>query len=135
MDIFPPYLFQEVIADFISEGHFSRHIRRMRRLYEERRQLLAELVTDVCGNMLEIRGSAAGMHLTTVFRSNQDDVRFAERAAKSNLWLWPLSTSYVTRNFQSGFVLGYGNVATQAIPRAVEKLRAVLGGAAKRSPG
>jgi GntR family transcriptional regulator / MocR family aminotransferase len=134
MDIFPPYLFQEVIADFISEGHFSRHIRRMRLLYEERRRLLAELLTDACGDMLEIRGSAAGMHLTTVFRSNQDDVGFAERAAESNLWLWPLSTSYVTKNIQSGFVLGYGNVAKQAIPRAVEKLRVVLGGCVQPLP-
>lgn len=127
MDIFPPYLFQEVIADFIYEGHFSRHIRRMRLLYEERRRKLVELLTSSCGNMLEIKGSAAGMHLTTVFRSHRDDVGIAQRAAALNLWLWPLSTSYMTKNSRSGLVLGYGNVAVQAIPRAVSKLRSVLG--------
>jgi GntR family transcriptional regulator / MocR family aminotransferase len=127
MDIFPPYLFQEVIADFIYEGHFSRHIRRMRLLYEGRRRKLVELLTINCGNMLEIKGSAAGMHLTTVFRSHRDDVGIAQRAAALNLWLWPLSTSYVTKNSRSGLVLGYGNVAVQAIPRAVSKLRSVLG--------
>ncbi len=38
MDIFPPYLFQDVIADFMREGHFARHIRRMRLLYSGRRR-------------------------------------------------------------------------------------------------
>jgi GntR family transcriptional regulator/MocR family aminotransferase len=126
MDIFPPYLYQEVIADFMREGHFGRHIRRMRLLYSERRKALVELLEKTFGNALEIRGAEAGMHLAATFREDRDDVGIATKAAAQGLWLWPLSTSYVTRNIRKGFVLGYGNVAIEAMPAAVEKLRVIL---------
>jgi GntR family transcriptional regulator/MocR family aminotransferase len=126
IDIFPPYLFQEVIADFIREGHFARHIRRMRLLYSERRRLLVELLRKGLGNTFDIHGAEAGMHLTATFREDRDDVALAEKAAAQGLWLWPLSRSYVTKNIRKGFILGYGNVAAQTMPAAVEKLRSVL---------
>lgn len=124
MDIFPPYLFQEVITDFMGEGHFARHIRRMRQLYSERRKVLVEQLKRTFGSMLEIRGADAGMHLTVTLPSGYDDVAIAEQAAEQGLWLWPLSRCYVTKNLRHGLVLGYGNVAARAIPGAVEKLRA-----------
>src|SRR6201996_9272184 len=78
MDIFPPYLYQEVIADFIREGHFARHIRRMRQLYSERRKVLVEQLRKALGNnTFEIHGAEAGMHLTATFRTNRDDVAVA----------------------------------------------------------
>ena len=126
MDIFPPYLYQEVIADFIREGHFARHIRRMRLLYSERRRLLVELLRKSLGNTFDIHGTEAGMHLAATFRTNRDDVALAEKAAALGLWLWPLSGSYMTKNIRKGFILGYGNVASQTMPGAVEKLRSVL---------
>jgi len=129
MDIFPPYLYQEVIADFMREGHFGRHVRRMRLLYSERRKALVEQLEKAFGDELEIRGAEAGMHLAATFRTDRDDVGIAEKAAAQGLWLWPLSTSYVTRDVRKGFILGYGNVAAQAMPAAVEKLRAIVAGA------
>ncbi len=126
MDIFPPYLFQEVITDFMREGHFARHIRRMRQLYSERRKVLVEQLKSTFGSMLEIRGAEAGMHLTVTLPLDFDDVATARKAAEQGLWLWPLSGSYVTKNVRKGFVLGYGNVPAQQIPGAVEKLRAAI---------
>jgi len=128
MDIFPPYLYQEVITDFMREGHFARHIRRMRQLYSERRRALAEQIQASLGNMLEIHGAQAGMHLTATFHSDTDDVAIAEKAAEQGLWLWPLSSSYVTKNVRKGFVLGYGNVAIPTMPAAVEKLKTAIAG-------
>jgi GntR family transcriptional regulator / MocR family aminotransferase len=126
MDIFPPYLYQEVIADFMREGHFARHIRRMRLLYSDRRKVLVEQLRKAFGNACEIHGAEAGMHLVATFRSDHDDVAIAEKAAAQALWLWPLSRNYATRNVRKGFILGYGNVATQTMPAAVEKLRSAM---------
>jgi GntR family transcriptional regulator / MocR family aminotransferase len=126
MDIFPPYLYQEVIADFIREGYFARHIRRMRQLYSNRRKALVDHLQNAFGNAFEIYGAEAGMHLTAALRSDRDDVEIAERAASLGLWLWPLSRSYVTRSIRKGFVLGYGNVAIQTMPAAIERLRSAL---------
>jgi GntR family transcriptional regulator/MocR family aminotransferase len=126
MDIFPPYLYQEVIADFMREGHFARHIRRMRLLYSDRRKALVDQLGKTLGKALEIHGAEAGMHLAAVFRSERDDVAIAHKAAAAGVWLWPLSRSYVTKSVRKGFVLGYGNVAAQRMPAAVEKLRHIL---------
>ena len=126
MDIFPPYLYQDVVADFMREGHFARHIRRMRLLYSGRRRVLVEQLRKVFGDTFEIHGAEAGMHLTAAFCGDRDDVGIATRAATQGLWLWPLSASYVTRHDRKVFILGYGNVGVQAIPAAVEKLRVAL---------
>jgi GntR family transcriptional regulator / MocR family aminotransferase len=126
IDIFPPYLYQEVIADFMREGHFARHLRRMRLLYSGRRRALTNQIRKAFGNTFEIEGTQAGMHLTATFRADRDDVAVATRTAGQGLWLWPLSRSYVTKQVRTGFILGYGNVGSQAIPAALEKLRLAL---------
>ena len=126
IDIFPPYLFQEVIADFMRQGHFARHIRRMRQLYSQRRKVLVEQLREAFGGAFQLRGAEAGMHLTVTLPPDFDDVAIAGKAAEQGLWLWPLSGSYVTKEVRTGFILGYGNVAAQAIPGAVEKMRAVI---------
>lgn len=126
LDIFPPYLFQEVIADFMREGHFSRHIRRMRLLYTERRAALVRLIEEQIPEFLQVSGTQAGMHLAAELPSHFDDTALARRAAEQHLWLWPLSTSYATSRVKSGFILGYGNVDVAAMGPAITKLRSVL---------
>jgi GntR family transcriptional regulator / MocR family aminotransferase len=126
MDVNPPHLYQAVLADFIGEGHFSRHIRRMRMLYEERRTLLVDSLQRIFGSRLQIHGNMAGMHLTVTLPNGLNDVEIADRAARESLWLWPLSPSYITKAAARGFILGYGSTAPAEIPGAVEHLRAVL---------
>ena len=67
MDIFPSYLFQEALTDFMTDGHFARHIRRMRALYKSRRTALVESLRAEFGDFLAIHGSEAGMHLTVTW--------------------------------------------------------------------
>jgi GntR family transcriptional regulator/MocR family aminotransferase len=124
MDIFPPYLHQEVITDFMREGHFARHIRRMRLLYSERRTALVENLRDQFGSCLEIHGTQAGMHLSVTLPRGMSDQEIATRAARKGLWLWPLSPSYLSEVPRQGFILGFGNTAVEDMPHAVSQLRA-----------
>ena len=125
MDIGPATLSQAVLADFIREGHFSRHIRRMRLLYHERRNALVENLEKEFGNAAKIIGEQAGMHLCLVLNGICDrDV--VNRAARTNLWLVPLSSSYIGKSPQHGFVLGFGSTPANEMANAVRKLRAVL---------
>jgi len=128
MDICPPSFYQEVVADFIGEGHFARHIRRMRVLYRERRSSLVDSISKELGATAEILGSEAGMHLTVALPSGTRDVEIAERASRQNLWTWPLSRCYVGDTPRQGFVLGYGSTAVEDIPSSVRKLRDLLQG-------
>jgi GntR family transcriptional regulator / MocR family aminotransferase len=126
MDIFPPYLVQEVITDFMREGHFARHIRRMRLLYGERRTALVESIQQQFGSRFEIHGTHAGMHLAVTLPKGCNDREIAENAAREGLWLWPLSPSYMGARRRHGFVLGFGNTPAEEMPHAVSRLRAQL---------
>src|SRR5580700_3870373 len=123
MDLGPPTFFQEVLADFIDEGHFARHIRRMRVLYRERRSALVENIRKEFGSMVEVHGSEAGMHLTLTLPTSSHDVEIAERAARQDLRVWPLSPAYLGQETHPGFILGFGSTPAAEVPRAVRKLR------------
>ena len=129
MDIAPPDFFQHVIADFMNEGHFARHLRRMRVLYREQRSALVRCMKEELGTMVEVLGSEAGLHLPVAMRTPRriSDLEIAERAARENLWLWPLSPYYAGKPARSGFVLGFGGTRVEEIPPAVKILRKLLG--------
>ena len=75
MDIFPPYLYQEVLADFMSLGHFGRHIRKMRQVYSARRSTIVDCLQAEFGDKLPVHGAAAGMHVTVTLPDGLDDQR------------------------------------------------------------
>jgi len=128
MDIFPPYLYQEVLNDFMRMGHFGRHVRKMRQLYGERRTMLLKSLQSEFGNLLEVHGAEAGMHLAVTLPPGVRDRDIVERAAKRSLWLWPLSPSYLSKRPRQGLILGFGSTPADQIPRAVSQLRvAVMG--------
>jgi GntR family transcriptional regulator/MocR family aminotransferase len=128
MDIFPPYLQQEVLADFILEGHFTRHIRRMRQVYKERRSILIDSLAREfpAGSGFEVHGVEAGMHLAMTLPPGLNDREISNRAIQSRLWLWPLSPSYTTTPPRQGFILGFGSSLPAQIPRAVRLLRSLI---------
>ena len=128
MDIFPPYLHQEVMADFIIEGHFTRHIRKMRQIYKERRSILFDCLAREfpAHRRFEVHGVEAGMHLAMTLPQGLNDREISARAARSRLWLWPLSPSYMTNPVRHGFILGFGSSLPAQIPRAVRLMRSLI---------
>ena len=127
MDIFPSYLYQEVLTDFMRAGHFARHIRRMRNLYRARRTALVESLRAEFGDRLEIHGAEAGMHLTVTLPRGCRDTEICSRAAAEHLWLWPLSPCYANREARQGLILGFANTPEGQVRDAVRHLRAVIG--------
>ena len=125
MDLGPPTFFQEVLADFIEEGHFARHIRRMRVLYSQLRSVLVNRLTKDLAALVEVVGDEAGMHLSVMLKNGHCDMEVAERAARQKLSLWPLSPLYLGEARQ-GFILGFGGTTMTEIPGAVRKLRNLL---------
>jgi GntR family transcriptional regulator / MocR family aminotransferase len=126
MDLCPAHIWQSILADFIREGHFHRHLRRMRLLYSERRKALVDAIHHEFGSSLRIIGAEAGIHLTVELTDRRDDRLIAERAARHKLWLWPLSPTYICSPARHGFILGFGNTTVEAIPAAVRLLKTIL---------
>jgi len=135
MDVCPPSLLQAVLADFISEGHFGRHLRRMRLLYADRRKALVGAIAKELP-ALQVIGDAAGMHLVAELPERERDRDVAVRAAGQGLWTMPLSACYLGPAPRPGLVLGYGGVTEREIRDAVKRLKIVIepGGAAPHPP-
>jgi GntR family transcriptional regulator/MocR family aminotransferase len=125
-DVFSATLYQAVLTDFIREGHFARHIRRMRMLYMERRRTLTEEIRSQLGGRLELIGAKAGVHLTALLPLGSDDVAISKRAAASGVSATPLSTCYMKSRARGGLILGYGGVDAQQIRAGIRKLRSCL---------
>jgi GntR family transcriptional regulator/MocR family aminotransferase len=125
MDIGSPSFYQAVLADFIREGHFSRHLRRTRLLYSERRIVLIHSINKYLGFEAEVMGAQAGMHLALML-NGINDRQVAERAAQQKLWLAPLSPSYIEHPPRQGFILGFGSTIAEEIPKAMRSLRTIM---------
>lgn len=125
-DIFSSTLYQAVMADFIRDGHFARHIRRMRMLYMERRKALVKSIGSHIPGRLEIVGAEAGMHLVTLLPQGVNDVEIARKAAQKGISAMPLSSCYVSAEKRGGLILGYGGVNAHQINDAIRTLRTIL---------
>jgi GntR family transcriptional regulator / MocR family aminotransferase len=122
-DVFSSTLYQAVMTDFIREGHFARHIRRMRMLYMERRTALVKAIGDQMGDTLEVIGAEAGMHLVALLPRATSDVAITTEAARMGICAMPLSSCYIKPPARGGLVLGYGGASAHQIRDGIRKLR------------
>lgn len=118
---------QRAIAHFINEGHFAAHIRRMRLLYNQRRQFLLGLIKRYLGEQFLPRYSHdAGLHLVMPLPEGCDDVAIASRALHHGVIVRALSQYYFTPQSQRGLLLGYACVNEQQLFSAFTLLRGCL---------
>jgi GntR family transcriptional regulator / MocR family aminotransferase len=117
---------QAVVADFITQGHFARHLRRMRELYQERQSaLIAAAAKDLSG-LLDIASSPAGMHVVGYTARGIDDRLAAAAATQHGVETTALSSFRMARRGPGGLVLGYAQAAPAEIDSGVRALRAAL---------
>jgi GntR family transcriptional regulator/MocR family aminotransferase len=122
-DVFSSTLYQAVMNEFIREGHFARHIRRMRMLYAKRRSALVNAIQTQMGDMLEVVGAEAGMHLLALLPRGINDVAVAREAAQKGICAMPLSSCYSKPPARGGLILGYGGANAHQIHDGIRKLR------------
>lgn len=120
-----PGLLQAAVADFIAEGHLLRHVRRMRGVYAERREVLMQCLERQLGERGALYPSMAGLHLAVALRADADE--FARRAWAAGVGVEPLSRYAVGAAALPGLVLGFGSITAARIPEAVRRLARVLG--------
>jgi GntR family transcriptional regulator/MocR family aminotransferase len=131
-----PQLAQAIVADFMVEGHFSRHLKKMRLLYARRRAMLAAELLKVFGSELRIELGSGGMHLIARFEAGRggdrhDDKLLALRAQRAGLNCRPLSERGTAAVRDRGLLLGFTNVPSAEAAHALAlRLRAAIGGRA-----
>lgn len=124
---------QATMHQFMVQGHFEAHIRRMRLLYGSRLDVLRQAIdTHGLALGLEVAGSEAGLHLTVLLPRHADDCGIAREASEAGIVVRPLSNYFHDRSCaQAGLVLGYACVDEQDMAPAFAKLAAIIA----RNPG
>jgi GntR family transcriptional regulator/MocR family aminotransferase len=121
-----PSVEQSILTDFIEEGHFGRHIRRMRMLYAERQAFLIEALTKECGDLLEVEPSAAGIQLVAWLPEGLDDPEVSRAAAAHGVEARPMSIFYAGQPPRGGLELGYAAFNRQEMRRGAAQLSAAI---------
>jgi GntR family transcriptional regulator / MocR family aminotransferase len=126
-----PLLEQAVLCDFITEGHFGRHLRRMREVYAERLAVLMESARQRLAGLLEISNVEAGLQTVGWLCRGIDAQSAAKAAAARDVEVIPLSRYARGNVAQDGLQLGFAAVDTREIRRGVLELAAALEGELK----
>lgn len=108
-------MLQAALADFIEQGYFATHIRKMRLLYGERRELLRKTLAPMLGSAATISSEESGLHLAILLPPDCDDTALARRAAEEGLSVRALSSYYLGADRERGLVVGYAYVPTEKI--------------------
>jgi GntR family transcriptional regulator/MocR family aminotransferase len=117
---------QSAMAEFIAEGHFARHVRRMRALYAKRQaKLVAEAERQLAG-LLDVRTEPAGMHLVGWLPEGRDDVLASEAVARLGVEVEPLSALSVEPLGRGGLMMGYTGVTDPEIEDGVAAMAEAL---------
>lgn len=118
-------VFQAVLARFIDEGDFARHVRKVGRVYADRHELIANILRRDFTEHLAIMPSIAGLHLTTIARSASIEELNAvfERAAERGVQVQRLAKFYFEQPARAGLLFGYGAIPTAKISEGLRRLR------------
>jgi GntR family transcriptional regulator/MocR family aminotransferase len=125
-DVFPSTLYQLALEDFLREGHFARHLRRMRTVYAGRRDALVAGLEQYCSGLLSVHNSDAGLHVTTLLHAGLDDVAVVRLLHERGLTATALSSCYAGSRPRSGLLLGFGGWDGRRLREASRALGAIL---------
>ncbi|MDE2431019.1 MAG: PLP-dependent aminotransferase family protein, partial [Burkholderiales bacterium] len=125
---------QMVLADFIAEGHFGRHIKRMRKVYAERQRVLVETIESELSDELRCGAKDGGMDIAVFFKKNWSEQRIIDEGAARSLELRGLAHyAHAERNTEhlphaSGLLLGFSSMDSTAIRQGLMVLKEILTG-------
>lgn len=122
-----PWLTQATVAAFFNQGHFSRHLKKMRSLYKQRRELLTQALTEVFGQEVRIELQAGGMHLVVRFNKDADDQYLAQHLNEAGLAVKALSDWTLAYPCGHGLVMSFTNVHSLTYARELaQRMRQVV---------
>jgi len=121
-----PLLDQAALCDFIEQGHFGRHLRRMRKIYEERLSALLESSRLHLGQYLDISSVEAGLQTIGLIRNRLCAEDVAQRAAAEHIDVVPLSRYCRSVSVPEGLQLGFAAVHEEQIRAGVLKLARIF---------
>jgi GntR family transcriptional regulator / MocR family aminotransferase len=122
MDRQPATLQQAVVCEFMQQGHFAAHIRRMRQLYREQRDALAATLIRRAADWLDVAVPDQGMHLVAYLRDGRSDIAVEAAAQRAGIVVRAISRFYRAASPRAGLMLGFSGFPRQLIVPAAAQL-------------
>jgi GntR family transcriptional regulator/MocR family aminotransferase len=123
----PSSLAQAVVADFIEEGHFAAHLRRMRLQYKDQRDVLVAALRHRLVDEMTVDPPDQGMHLVAYLRRGLSDVAIERAARDHGVIVGAMSRLYTAAPPRSALVMGFSGYPRPLIPPAVARLAKAFG--------
>ncbi|MBE9167744.1 PLP-dependent aminotransferase family protein [Pleurocapsales cyanobacterium LEGE 06147] len=124
-DRFTSLLEQYALTDFITEGYFERHIRRIRRFYNHRRQVLIKAINEYLGERATIVGENAGIHLIVQLHTNLSEEDIIKSAHKVKIGIISLKPYYLQATSIKEFIFGYSSLTEPQIREGIRRLASI----------
>ena len=121
-----PLVAQDILSAFISEGHLARHVRKMRKLYRERREILQNALERFCGGHLRVVGIGAGLHLAAYLSESISAAALVDKAREAGIALNTIERFATADRKANGLVFGYGAISSQQIGDGVRRLARLI---------
>lgn len=126
-----PTLTQAAVADFIDEGHFERHLRRLRKAYGARRQVLVDALDKHLGHQVRYSRDPAGLHVMLLLDQYSDEQKIVQEAARAGVGVYPGGPYHLQKPAPPSILLGYSGLDSEQISEGVRRLAEVIAGGKK----
>jgi GntR family transcriptional regulator/MocR family aminotransferase len=121
-----PTLTQAAVADFITEGHFERHLRHLRKAYGQRRQVLIQALNHHFPNQVCCSEVAAGLHVMLYLRPDWNEKEVVSKAAQAGVGLYPGAPYHLEQSPPPSILLGFSGLTEAEIEEGIARLSSVL---------
>jgi GntR family transcriptional regulator/MocR family aminotransferase len=126
LDRQPPSVGQLVLCEFMREGYFAAHIRRMRLLYQQQRDALVDSLKRRLGEEVGVDVPDQGLHLVAYLRDGVPDIDLEAAARRNGIVVRAISRLYMRPPKYSGLMLGFSGYPRQVIIPAAARLAQVV---------
>jgi GntR family transcriptional regulator/MocR family aminotransferase len=117
---------QETLAEFLTNGMYERHLRRLRRKNTERRGKLLSAIRTYLGDRVEVTGDHSGTHIVLWPRKRVSEAGIIAEAAKHGVGIYGISPYFLKRPSRTGLMLGYSRMNEAEIVEGVRRLRKII---------
>lgn len=121
-----PRFDQQLLANFMRDGHFAKHLNRMRKIYRKKHDKLIDILKNHYPQ-IQVSGAAAGMHIVISFEHTLTEPQLVDLARQAHIRILPLSNYSLTaeQTMHPTFLIGFGNIPLQSIESAIHTLLTV----------
>jgi GntR family transcriptional regulator/MocR family aminotransferase len=121
-----PTVEQQVLADFLASGLYERHLRRMRKLYQVRRDALLDALNREFGNTIRVTGAAAGMHIVVWLPPSANELAVTHAAEPLGVAVGLMGPHFQASRHAPGLLLSYASLEERAIAQGIARLAPIV---------